>query len=300
MASMLRSISQALLLLVALHHQPIHALDTVSQNPIHFDKKSPLYQHLPDCRKESNFVRIAKKTTEKGLICPMFRDEEGFLAEFVAYYQMHGIDHVLLFDHGTTDRSFEELKPWLASGFVTILSNITEMIEDMPYRLSIKKKGEFEYLMQGKAHLEKHCKEWGQANGYSYFFSVDIDEYLMPVDKGVTLMDAFHDYVTSTGRSILDIPKLNFQSTPHTLEPVDLLTIEAYQVRQEDANRMTYFKSVKPKVALRLNHSSFSADQAFYTIACCTFHGTRRLDHSLLFCWVFFMFMIIRYCRMRF
>jgi hypothetical protein len=48
-----------------------------------FDKRSPLYQHLPDCRKEEKIVRISKKTTRKGLVCPMFRDEEGFLAEYV-------------------------------------------------------------------------------------------------------------------------------------------------------------------------------------------------------------------------
>jgi hypothetical protein len=57
----------------------------------------------------------------------------------------------------------------------------------------------------------KHCKQWGQDNGYSYFFSVDVDEYLMPVDAGVTLMDAYHDHVTSIGKSILLVPKFNFQ-----------------------------------------------------------------------------------------
>ena len=58
----------------------------------------------------------------------------------------------------------------------------------------------------------QHCKQWGQANGFSYFFSVDIDEYLMPIESGITLMDAFHDHVTNSGRSIFtDIPKLNFQ-----------------------------------------------------------------------------------------
>jgi hypothetical protein len=40
---------------------------------------------------------------------------------------------------------------------------------------------------------------------------VDIDEYLMPLDGGVTVMDAMHKHAISTGRSILDIPKLNFQ-----------------------------------------------------------------------------------------
>ncbi len=78
---------------------------------------------------------------------------------------MHGIDHVLFFDHGTTDRSYAELKPWLTSGFVTILSNTTEMIRSMPDQLRIKKKGEFEYMMQGKAHLEKVM-----SYSYGYFF----------------------------------------------------------------------------------------------------------------------------------
>jgi hypothetical protein len=55
--------------------------DTTSSTT--FSSQSPLYQRLPDCRNENNFIRISKKTTEKGLICPMFRDEEGFLAEFV-------------------------------------------------------------------------------------------------------------------------------------------------------------------------------------------------------------------------
>lgn len=36
------------------------------KNPIVFDKKSPLFQNLPDCRK--NFVRIEKQTKAKGTI----------------------------------------------------------------------------------------------------------------------------------------------------------------------------------------------------------------------------------------
>jgi hypothetical protein len=69
---------------------------------------------------------------------------------------MHGIDHVLLFDHGTTDNSYRELEPWLQSGFVTILSNITDMISDMPYRSKRGKKS-FYYMMEVKSHIEMVC-----------------------------------------------------------------------------------------------------------------------------------------------
>ena len=44
----------------SVHAQPIDIEKTRS----HFDKRSPLYQNLPDCRK--NFDRITKQTTEKG------------------------------------------------------------------------------------------------------------------------------------------------------------------------------------------------------------------------------------------
>jgi hypothetical protein len=166
-----------------------------------FDVRSPLYQHLPDCRDGKNIEWITKQTEEKGLVCPMFRDEEGFLAEFVvgialvicvcvcvylcvgklqgfmiaplfsinhhsyhriiylmvvqAYYQMHGIDHILLFDHGSSDSSHQELQPWVKSGYVTILTNISEIMETMPAVSVMRRKGEFQYIMEGKVQLER-------------------------------------------------------------------------------------------------------------------------------------------------
>jgi hypothetical protein len=154
---------------------------------------------LPDCRDGKNIEWITKQTEEKGLVCPMFRDEEGFLAEFVvgialvtwmcvylcvgklqgfmiaslissnhyyyhriiylivvqAYYQMHGIDHILLFDHGSSDSSHQELQPWVKSGYVTILTNISEIMETMPAVSVMRRKGEFHYIMEGKVQLER-------------------------------------------------------------------------------------------------------------------------------------------------
>jgi len=42
------------------HAQPVD----IEKTRGHFDKRSPLFLNLPDCRK--NFHRIAKQTTEKG------------------------------------------------------------------------------------------------------------------------------------------------------------------------------------------------------------------------------------------
>jgi len=46
----------------------------------------------------------------------MFRDERGFLAEWIAYYKLHGFDHIMLFDDGSVDGYQEEILPWVTSG----------------------------------------------------------------------------------------------------------------------------------------------------------------------------------------
>ena len=56
----------------------------------------PFNQNLPNC-KLNNYPIITKQTTKKAMLCPMFRDEEGFLSEWIAYYQMHGRNYRLFY-----------------------------------------------------------------------------------------------------------------------------------------------------------------------------------------------------------
>jgi len=66
--------------------------------------------------------------------------------------------------------------------------------------------------------------------GYDFFVSLDLDEYLVPLSSDLTAVDELEKFFTSTQRNILPLKKFNYQSTPHLLEPVNLLTIEAYHV----------------------------------------------------------------------
>ena len=53
------------------------AVVVVQGNLLH----SPYHQHLVDCDKESSPAKyVKKKTTSKGIVCPMVKDEEGFLS----------------------------------------------------------------------------------------------------------------------------------------------------------------------------------------------------------------------------
>ena len=148
-------------------------------------QRGALYQHLPNCD-AGNFRRIEKKTKMKAMACPMVRDEEGFLSEWVAYYQMHGFDHITFFNDGSTDKSFVELQPWIDSGFVTVRSNFTQ--ESVNVRVAIRDEA-FQTSMAIKALLETECKLEALRLGYDYYFSLDLDEYVLPHSAGATIID---------------------------------------------------------------------------------------------------------------
>jgi hypothetical protein len=191
-----------------------------------WNSNNPYYQHLPNC-KLKNKITIKKNSISTGLICPMVRDERGFLSEFVAYYQMHGFSHVLIFDHNSREGELNEIEPWIQSGFVSIISNFTiESLGGYKY----KKEASYDYNMRLKLLTEIKCKEYAVEKGYTYFFSGDLDEYIVPTHREMSIIDEFDYFFEQTNRKIISIEKKNFVASPHILEPVDLLTIEAYQV----------------------------------------------------------------------
>lgn len=146
---------------------------------------SPLFQNLPNCAK-GDFVRIEKKTAKKGVVCPMFKDEEGFLSEWVAYYQMHGFDHVFVYNDASIDNSLVELQPWINAGFVTVKTNFSA--ETLNINPKMKNQA-FKAAMATKALLETDCKLEAIRMGYDYQISVDLDEYVIPNAPGVTIID---------------------------------------------------------------------------------------------------------------
>lgn len=74
--------------------------------------------------------------------------------------------------------------------------------------------------------------------------------------------------------------KLNFQSAPHTLEPINLLTIEAYQTRVRLHSQLNYYISVAPKCAYSLHSSEFTKNTSEFIAKCCHFHGCE--DENLI------------------
>jgi hypothetical protein len=163
------------------------------------------------------------------------------------------------------------LDPWIKDGFVTIRRDWFSPKE------TDKIKNTYFRMMAIKMAAEVECKERAVAMGYEIFISVDLDEYVMPSRSDTLLIDELADWFNKTTRGIASLTKLQFPATPHMLEPVNLLTIEAYQTRVRAPNKMNYYSSVSPKVALRLTGApEYTNDTSTFLVHCCDFHGCGR------------------------
>ncbi len=188
---------------------------------------------------------------------------------------MHGFDHFFVFDDSSTDGGLAELKPWIDAGIVTVRTNWSADSLNVSWGF---RRNEFKKAMTIKALLEAECKHSALKWGYDFYVSLDIDEYLIPKTDGETIVDSLARWSNITQRSVYCIDKNNFPSTPHLLEPIDLLTIEAYQTRMPIRGKMNYYTSVAPKCAYRLNGPDYSANTSLYIAECCHFHGCQGWD----------------------
>lgn len=224
--------------------------------------------------------KLVKETNATGIACPIFRDEEGFLSEFIAYYQLHGITHIKLYNDGSTDNSLLEIEPWIKTGFVSVEYNVSALFQEA---LAVEAEAEtWEWYSKVLEHGERiamqffahdHCKEFAIVHGYEYMFTLDIDEYMVPHQPGVTVMDAVADLSLNTPALIFPTQRVNFASTPHTLEPIDLLTIEAYHYRMAVYGRMNYFRAVQPKLYFRLQKNASDESYNTFIRSCCDIHS---------------------------
>lgn len=131
--------------------------------------------------------------------------------------------------------------------------------------------------MRVKLMAEVLCKQKAVTWGYEVFVSVDLDEYIMPTSNSISVMDELVDLFNATTRGMVVLSKLNFPPVPHILEPVNLLTIEAYQTRMNEPGKMNYYTSIAGKVALRLQGGpEYGNGTTEYVTHCCDFHGCRN------------------------
>lgn len=200
------------------------------------------------------------------------------MSEFVAFYIVQGVDHVIFYDDNSTDNGLSELKPFIEAGYATVKHAGTWE----GYRGSTAVT--WGQQMAQKKMMERDCKMTLYQWGFDYHISVDLDEYEYPFKENVTLVDEIHRLFTSyPTRGVFNVNKFQFNAQPHILEPFNLLTIEAYQRRFGAVNRFSPKKGVMKKTVFRLRNPLYSNDTLKFILECCTFHSCKQ--GPMNFCW---------------
>lgn len=106
--------------------------------------------------------------------CAIFRDEAPFLAEWLEFHRLVGVDHVHLYDNGSADRPERVLEPFLDDGFVTLHS------WPIPFRLQAARRAYADCLerVRGRAR---------------WLTCIDLDEFLFS-PRSATLPPVLREY----------------------------------------------------------------------------------------------------------
>lgn len=114
-------------------------------------------------------------------VCAIFRDEAPYLAEWICFHRLVGVEHFYLYDNGSNDRPHRVLRPLIERGLVTL--------EHWPIP--------FHEKAQKPAY--QHCLERARSGKLARWIAfIDLDEFLFSPARG-KLPDELRPYEDHPG-----------------------------------------------------------------------------------------------------
>lgn len=171
--------------------------------------------------------------------CAIFRNEARYLAEWVAFHRVVGVEHLFLYNNRSDDEYAEVLAPFVANGSVTLI--------DWP-------------TSPGQIEAYDDCVQ--RTRGlWRWVAFVDLDEFLFsPHLRPVPELLAGFDHLPGVG-----VPWAQFGTSGHRTPPPGLV-IENYTRRRAGRRNLRQFKSiVEPAAVVKClgPHAFRYADLAF-------------------------------------
>lgn len=135
-------------------------------------------------------------------VLAIVKDESAYLAEWLEYYSLLGVDKIYIYDNESSDSLMEILKPYIDSGFVEYLYWPGERQQLPAYQ---------------------HCIDTHKFDT-KWLAVVDLDEFILPIRDG-----NIADYLKKLPKSVGQVatPWLYFGSNGHVDKP-DGLVIQNY------------------------------------------------------------------------
>lgn len=108
-------------------------------------------------------------------VTAIIKNESRYLAEWIDYHLLAGIDHFYLYNNGSTDSTAEVLKPYIENGTVDLI--------DFP--------GQVKQLPAYHDALHRYMNEC------KYMAFIDADEFIRPLDAALSIYDVTERVLSS-------------------------------------------------------------------------------------------------------
>ena len=155
-----------------------------------------------------------------------FKNENPYLAEWIAYHRMVGVDHFYLYDQDGGEAAKAILAPYERLGLVTRhpWTHYNNTRYDRPTR----------FYQKDKNHLAfAHCAR-NHRSRFRWVMKIDVDEFLFPADGGDSLIPWLETVDPCRVKGIR-IPRYDFGDNGHDRSPA-LPVIEAFTRREKTAS----------------------------------------------------------------
>jgi len=176
-------------------------------------RKHPTSSHEPPGKVRIDLPRDRQKASRTGYlsIATIIRNEASHVVEWLEFHRMMGVEHVYLYDNGSTDNLSTVISPFVQDNFVTVT----------PWPFPWVNKGGPQGQHLAFAHA---LSTFG--GGWRWMAMIDVDEFLFPVsdDSLVKTLLAYEDLPA------LAIPWTMYGSSGHQVRPSGLV-IENYVER---------------------------------------------------------------------
>jgi hypothetical protein len=163
----------------------------------------------------------AKPLPHNITVCTLVQNEAPYVAEWIAYHRLLGVDHFIFYNNNSTDNLEEALGPFAARGWVSVIN------AERDYN------GGWE-IWDFQDQCNRNNEEALSSRWLGHF---DVDEFLIVPGANLeaqllslpSILDHYENFVNCTG---LVIDRFSFASGPHVERPKTGLVIENYVERE--------------------------------------------------------------------
>jgi hypothetical protein len=227
--SMLLLIAVFLLVVVSIPHvrqslMPDHAVTSISEFECAPEKEETEHEvtppNLDNITVPPEALAEAKPLPHYITVCTMVQNEAPYVAEWIAYHRLLGVDHFIFYNNNSTDNLEEALAPFAARGWVSIINNDREL------------KG------NEAIDFQDQCDQSNEEALSSRWLGLfDVDEFLIVPGPNVgtqllslrSILDEYEQVINCTG---IEIDRFSFGSGPHVQRPKTGLVIENFSERE--------------------------------------------------------------------